>query len=178
MYCPDKWHNNIDPHHSLDDLKTAWVNIYNRSRQLELPYKIAFTGGEVTNNKNFLPFVEWLRSEYSDSIFQLLVTTNGSATLKYYTRLFKVIDNISFSVHSEHIDEHKFFNMVIHLHNSIDSSKFLHVNVMNEFWNQDRIPAYKELLEAHNISYNINEVDYSLKTREVPIFKGKLNLEI
>jgi MoaA/NifB/PqqE/SkfB family radical SAM enzyme len=178
MYCPAEWHNNTDQHHSLETLKSAWISIYERSWHLGLLYKISFTGGEVTNNKNFLPFVEWLRTEYSNSIFQLLVTTNGSATSKYYIKLFKVIDNISFSVHSEHIDECKFFETVIHLRKSIDNSKFLHVNIMNEFWNQDRILVYKKLLETHNISYNINEIDYNLKTREIPIFKGKLNLEI
>ena len=178
MYCPTKWHNDTDQHHSLDTLKLAWTEIYRRSQHLGLPYKISFTGGEVTNNKNFIPFVTWLRTEYGNSIFQLLVTTNGSATLKYYAKLFEVIDNVSFSTHSEHINERKFFDMIIALHNTIDSSRFLHVNIMNESWNQDRIAKYKEILITNGISYNINEVDYSLQTRSHPVFKGRLNLEI
>ena len=152
--------------------------IYEKTKHTELPYKIAFTGGEVTSNKNFLPFVEWLRVNYADKIFMLLVTTNGSATFKYYSNLFKSIDNISFSVHSEHIDEQKFFNMIIDLKKSIDSDRFLHVNIMNEFWNQDRIVAYCKLLTEHGISHNVNEIDYELQTRKVPLFNGKLNLEI
>jgi hypothetical protein len=45
-----------------------------------LQYKIAFTGGEVTANKDFLPFLEWLRDNYNKYLSQLLITTNGSAT--------------------------------------------------------------------------------------------------
>lgn len=178
MYCPSKWHNNTDQHHTLEALQTAWLKIYERSRHLNLPYKISFTGGEVTSNKNFLPFVKWLRLNYNEHIFQLLITTNGSATFNYYAKLFEVIDNISFSVHSEHINEKRFFDTIIKLHTLIDSSRFLHVNIMNEFWNQDRIKKYKEILDNHSISYNINEIDYSLQTRDQPIFRGHLNLEI
>ena len=178
MYCPTKWHDTTSPHHSLETLQNAWLSIYEKTKHTGLPYKIAFTGGEVTSNKNFLPFVEWLRTNYNNEIFMLLVTTNGSATFKYYSNLFKSIDNISFSVHSEHIDEQKFFDMVIKLKNSIAGNRFLHVNIMNEFWNQDRIIAYGNLLDKHSISYNVNEIDYGLKIRDIPIFKGKLNLEI
>jgi organic radical activating enzyme len=178
MYCPSKWHNNTDQHHSLETLQSAWTKIYERSQHHGLPYKISFTGGEVTNNKNFLPFVSWLRLEYGDRIFSLLVTTNGSATPKYYKKLFRVIDNISFSVHSEHIDEKRFFDMIVDLKKSIDSSRFLHINIMDEFWNQDRIRIYKEILEKFDISYSVNKIDYSLQTRNHPIFNGKLNLEI
>jgi organic radical activating enzyme len=178
MYCPTKWHDTTSPHHSLETLQQAWTSIYEKTKHTELPYKIAFTGGEVTGNKNFLPFVEWLRANYADKIFMLLVTTNGSATFKYYSNLFNSIDNISFSVHSEHIDEQKFFNMIIDLKKSIDSDRFLHVNIMNEFWNQDRIVAYCKLLTEHGVSHNVNEIDYELQTRKVPLFNGKLNLEI
>jgi hypothetical protein len=119
-----------------------------------------------------------LRENYNNHILKLLVTTNGSATLKYYTNLYQSIDNISFSVHSEHVNEQEFFDMIVALKNSIATDKFLHVNIMNEFWNQDRILLYQKLLNKHNISYNINEIDYSLQTRSIPIIKGKLNLDI
>jgi MoaA/NifB/PqqE/SkfB family radical SAM enzyme len=178
MYCPTKWHDTTSPQHSLETLQNAWTSVYKKTNHIGLPYKISFTGGEVTSNKNFLPFVEWLRSNYNDKIFMLLTTTNGSATFKYYLNLFKSIDNISFSVHSEHIDEKKFFSMIVDLKNSINSTQFLHVNIMDEFWNQDRIKLYEKILVDNDISYNINNIDYELKTRDVPNFKGYLNLEI
>jgi molybdenum cofactor biosynthesis enzyme MoaA len=178
MYCPTEYHDSVSPHHSLETLQQAWHNLFAKTKHQGLPYKIAFTGGELTTNKHFLPFVTWLRENYNQHLFKILLTTNGSATLNYYKKAFMVIDNISFSVHSEHLDESKFFNMVVDLHKIIDSSNFIHVNIMDEFWNRDRIPAYIKLLQQHNISHNVNVIDYQLQTRTIPIFKGNLNLDI
>lgn len=178
MYCAPIWHNDHGRHHDLDTMKQAWKNIFDKTQHQGLKYKISFTGGELTTNKDFLPFVSWMRKNYNDRLFKLMVTTNGSATYKYYLNMYKCIDNITFSVHSEHVNESKFFDMVIQLKNNIGADKFLQVAVMDEFWNQDRIPTYIKLLEQHQISYNVNKIDYSYQTRQVPIFKGKLNLEI
>jgi len=178
MYCGPQWHDGDSKHKTLDELKANWIEIYKQSQYLKLKYKISFTGGEVTGNRDFYPFVKWLRENYGDSIKQILLTTNGSATLKYYSKMFEVVDNISFSVHSEHIDEQKFFDTVIKLHSTIGRDKFIHVNIMNEFWNVERIPHYVRLLKDHDISYNVNEIEYSYQTRTIPIMKGKLNLAI
>lgn len=178
MYCDPLWHDNTSKHKSLDELKANWISIIEQSKHQNLKYKISFTGGEVTANKSFYPFVKWLRDDYGQYIKQILLTTNGSATYNYYSKLFNVVDNISFSTHSEHIDEKKFFDTVIKLHATIPKDKFIHVNIMNEFWNEARIPAYVELLKKHNVSYLVNKIDYSHKTRAIPVMKGKLNLEI
>ena len=177
MYCGPQWHDSISKHKRLSELKENWVSIYKQSQYLNLQYKISFTGGEITGNKDFYTFIKWLRENYGSSIKKLLLTTNGSATYKYYAKLFEVMDNISFSVHSEHINEKRFFDTVIKLHSNISRDKFIHVNIMNEFWNQERIPLYERLLKEHNISYNINEIEYSYQTRTIPIMKGNLNLE-
>jgi molybdenum cofactor biosynthesis enzyme MoaA len=178
MYCPTEWHDTTSRQHTLNELQRYWEDIYSKSQHKKLKYKISFTGGELTSNRDFLPFVEWLRTKYQDNIFQILATTNGSATTKYYSRMFEYVDNISFSLHSEHVDEQKFFNMIQDLKESISPKKFIHINIMNEFWNQDRIIFYKKLLDNLQVSYSINELDYNLKTRETPAIKGKLNLEI
>jgi molybdenum cofactor biosynthesis enzyme MoaA len=178
MYCSPKWHDSTSKYHSLEKMQDAWLKIYEKTSNLNLPYKISFIGGELTTNKNFLPFVTWLRNNYSNRLFKLLLTTNGSANFKYYSKMFDAIDNISFSVHSEFINETKFFNMLIQLKQSISNDRFMHVDIMNEFWNQDRILKYKQLLEQHNISYSVNEVDYSYQTRQYPIMQGQLNLEV
>lgn len=178
MYCSPEYHNDTDAAHSLDQLQQAWVSLHSQVSLRKLKYKIGFSGGEPTVNKNFLPFVKWLRSNYADDITKILVTTNGSANLQYYLALYKYVDNISFSTHSEHMDETKFFDMMVALRNKITPDKFLHVNIMNEFWNQDRIEYYKKVLTENSISYTVNEIDYSYKTRNIPIFKGKLNFEI
>lgn len=178
MYCGPQWHDDTSKHKSFDELKSNWLEIYKQSNHFRMQYKISFTGGEVTGNKDFYPFVRWLRDEYPTDIKQILLTTNGSATYKYYQKLFEVVDNISFSVHSEHINEQKFFDTVIKLHSGIGRDKFIHVNIMNEHWNKERIPHYIELLKAHSISHNVNEIDYSHQTRTIPVMKGKLNLAI
>lgn len=178
MYCSPEYHNDTDDYHSLEQLQKAWVSLHSQSAVRNLKYKISFSGGEPTVNKNFLPFIQWLRSEYNDNIAQILVTTNGSANLRYYLRLYKYVDNISFSIHSEHVDEDKFFKMVIALKNNMLPNKFIHVNIMNEFWNQERIDYYKKILDSNSISYSVNEINYAYQTRSIPIFKGKLNLAI
>ena len=178
MYCSADWHNDTDRARSLEELQNAWIEIFKKTQIRNLPYKIAFTGGELTTNKNFLPFVSWLKEHYSEHLFKLIVTTNGRASLSYYEKMFQCVDNITFSVHSEHIDEQRFFDTVVKLHQTLPENKFLHVAVMNEHWNQPRIKMYTTLLDSHQISYSINEIDYSLQTREHPIFVGKLNLDI
>ena len=178
MYCSPDWHDSTSQHHSLETLQEAWRRVHEKTQHHALPYKISFVGGELTTNKHFLPFVTWLREQYNDQLFKLMVTTNGSATFKYYSKLFEAIDNISFSVHSEFIDEQKFFDMIVKLKKSIDSTRFIHVEIMNEFWNQDRILKYQEILDQHNISYTVNEIDYKYQTRQIPIMQGRLNLEI
>jgi MoaA/NifB/PqqE/SkfB family radical SAM enzyme len=158
-YCPDELHDTTSKPHELDTLKTAWSNIHNKTKHLKLKYKIGFSGGEVTANKSFLPFVRWLRKEFADDIYMVLLTTNGSASLNYYTRLAKDVEAISFSTHSEFMDEDKFFEKVIALDPlMIRPEKSFHVNIMDEAWNQESIQRYKKLLDTHNISYSVNRI--------------------
>lgn len=178
MYCSPKWHDDSSKFKSLEELQSAWHDIFDKTKNLNLPYKIAFTGGELSANKNFLPFVTWLRANYSQHLFKIMITTNGSASTRYYQKMFEAVDNIAFSVHSEHLDEKKFFNTILDLFKTLPDNKFLQVIIMNEYWNQDRIPKYIKLLEENNINYTVNEINYDHKTREHPVFFGKLNLEI
>lgn len=176
MYCSTDWHDSTSYFDSLDELKQYWLDIYAKTKNKNLKYKISFSGGELTGNKNFLPFVKWLRENYDLNIKTILLTTNGSATESYYRKLFKFIDNISFSFHSEHANEQKFFDMIVNLKLSLNSNNFLHVNIMNEYWNENRIPLYKNILDKYDISYSINSINYKIGHRKFPIMKGKSNL--
>ena len=176
MYCGADVHDNTSSHKDLNTLQANWTDIYQKT-QGRGRYKISFTGGEVTANKHFLPFVEWLRGNYID-IDQILATTNGSATYEYYLRMFQVVDNISFSTHSEHIDEVRFFDTMIQLKQNLPSGRHMHVNIMDEYWNSQRIPQYVDILNSHGISNMVNSIDYSKQIRTIPILKGKLNLAI
>jgi MoaA/NifB/PqqE/SkfB family radical SAM enzyme len=177
MYCPTELHDNTSGHPDLDRLKTAWQSLYQKTKDQQLPYKISFTGGEVTANKSFLPLIEYLTTGEFD-IGQLIITTNGSASLNYYKKLARLVDAISFSTHSEHIEEKTFFSKVLAIDSMmIRPEKSFHLNIMNEFWNQDRIQLYRAWCEQRNISYSINPIDYDEQTRSTPVLQGVYNLE-
>lgn len=178
MYCPTDLHDSTSRPHDLATMQEVWGNIYNKTQHKKLPYKISFTGGEVTANKNFLPLVEWLRTTYPD-IAMILLTTNGSASQRYYEKLADVVDSISFSTHSEYMDEQRFFDTVVAVdHVMIRPAKSVHVNIMNEHWNQDRIRLYQQWLTKHNISHTVNQIDYTKATRTVILNKGVKNLAV
>ena len=178
MYCPTEWHDENSAHSTLEDLKRHWVDIFEKTKIRGQKYKIAFTGGEATSNKDFKPFMLWLRENYGEHLFRIILTTNGSASKNYYSEILNYVDNISFSLHSEHIEETRFFDTVFYLKDTMAPGKFVHVNIMDEYWNHARIEMYKKILSERNISFGVNEIDYTMKTREHPIFKGKLDLEV
>lgn len=175
MYCPTELHDSTSTHPDLTKLKESWVRFYSKTHDLQLPYKISFTGGEVTANKNFLPLVSWLVDQYQ--IEQILVTTNGSASKRYYLELGNLVTSISFSTHSEFFNEQDFFSKVESVNKiMIRPKKSVHVNVMDEWWNQDRIKIYQQWLSQRNISYSINAIDYKEQTRSYPLIQGVKNL--
>lgn len=177
MYCPTELHDNTSPHPDLDQLIQVWQNFYKKTQHVGLPYKISFTGGEVTANRSFLPLIEYLRNQPVE-FTQISVTTNGSASLNYYQRLCKNIDTISFSTHSEFINEAEFFDKVLNLDTlMIRPEKSLHVNIMDEPWNRERIKMYCNLLDRHHVSYSVNAIDMTSRTREHPVLKGIYNIE-
>lgn len=177
MYCPPELHDKVSKHHDLNKLQEAWKNIHRQTGAKQLPYKISFTGGEVTANKNFLPFVSWLKENYNVS--SILITTNGSAGLKYYEKLTNYVDAISFSTHTEFMNEKVFFQKVVVLNKiMIRPKKSLHVNIMDEYWAKERIKLYERFCAKHQISFSINEINYNIKTREKILHNGQSNLEI
>lgn len=176
MYCPSSLHDSVSKHKSMDTLKNIWLDIVSKTSHKNLKYKIAFTGGEVTGNKNFLPFVKWLRGTYDQHIDKILLTTNGSAGFAYYKHLLTLVNNVSFTTHSEHINEKKFFDTVCRLQSVLNTHNHIHVNIMDEWWNKDRIQHYCKILSDNKVSFSVNQIDWSQQTRSTPILKGKLNL--
>lgn len=167
MYCPSFYHDSKSQTKTLDQLQKSWIKIFNQSKDKNLKYTIGFTGGEVTINKDFLPFIKWLKTNYDNYIFQMGVSTNGSASLSYYTELINYVEYISFSTHSEFFNEKKFFENVVRCNELINgTSKTIQVCIMKEPWHEDRIKSYINFLTKHNISYSINEIDFSYKIRD------------
>lgn len=177
MYCPEELHDKVSRHHDLNKLKEAWKNMHQQTGAKKLPYKISFTGGEVTANKNFLPFVSWLKENYNVS--SILITTNGSAGLKYYEKLTNYVDAISFSTHAEFMNEKVFFQKVVALNKiMIRPKKSFHVNIMDEYWAKERIKLYEKFCIKNKVSFSINEIDYDKKNRQEVLNNGQSNLKI
>lgn len=177
VYCPSELHDMTSKHPDFEKLKKVWDDFYDKTNHLGLPYKISFTGGEVTANKSFLPLIEYLRNS-KVNIGQIIVTTNGSASLKYYQRLSGLVDALSFSTHSEFFNEKEFFTKVKKIDAlMIRPKKSFHVNVMDEWWNRDRIELYKQWLIKNNISHSINLIRFDNQHNVILSTKGVKNIE-
>lgn len=169
MYCPDMFHNLTDTDMTLAEFQTNWQNIISKTADQKLKYKITFTGGEVTVNKDFLSFVNWLADEYSEQISELGFTTNGSANKQLYLDAINIniVSFISFSTHSEFFNEKKFFETVVAVHErGCELNKSIHVNVMDEYWNTARTKLYCEFLKRKDISHTLNRIIYTHKIRD------------
>lgn len=169
MYCPDMFHNLSDIDMTLLELQNNWRNIISKTANKGLKYKITFTGGEVTVNKDFLTFITWLSDEYGEEISELGFTTNGSASRQFYLDAINIsiVSFISFSTHSEFFNERKFFETVIAVHErSQEINKSIHVNIMDEYWNTTRTKLYSEFLQRKHISHSLNRIIYTHKIRD------------
>ena len=167
MYCPEDFHSLTASTKTLEELQSAWNRIFGDSVDRGLKYKISFTGGEISINKDFLPFIKWLYENFSEHLFQVGITTNGSASEEYYLDLLKNIDFISFSTHSEFFNERKFFTNVVACYNATkNTTKTVQVSIMNEPWHQERINTYIEFFKQKNINYSLNKIDFSSRIRE------------
>lgn len=176
MYCPTELHDKKSSTADLATLKKTWLNFYEKTKEKNLPYKILFTGGEVTINRNFLPLIEFIRAG-DFNIGKLLVHTNGSANEKYYRKLSLMVDAICFSTHSEFFDEQEFFNKIKVINEIMPRpEKSIHVIIMNEYWNKDRIELYKKYLDELNIGYSVSKIYYASQTRKHHLIQGKSNL--
>lgn len=167
MYCPPNFHNLTSTTKSLEQLQNVWLKVFESSKNKNLKYKINFTGGEISLNKDFTNFVKWLRKNYNEYLYQLGIGTNGSASTKFYVELIKYVDFITFSTHSEFFNEKKFFENVLACTNEIvGTEKTVQVNIMNEPWHTQRIKTYVDFFTKKNINFTVNEIDFSVKTRQ------------
>lgn len=112
-YCPPHRHDNFSPHASLETLKKTGQFVFDYA-ELLMKYKknkrlnLNFTGGEPTNNPNFLAFGEWLqqtwREKYEDQFWMnLTITSNGAFGRKMAD---SVCENYGFMTISYHAEAH------------------------------------------------------------------------
>ena len=105
-YCPDHRHNNTSAHSSLETLiKTSdFVFKYKKLLKSYMTYDrtwfLGFTGGEPTNNPNFLNMCDYIHS-VGDKDIKIDVTSNGAFSEKYCEKLMSKIDSMTISYHCE-----------------------------------------------------------------------------
>ena len=99
--------------------------------------------------------------------------------LKYYEKLTNYVDAISFSTHTEFMNEKVFFQKAKVLNSlMVRPTKSFHVNIMDEYWAKERIKLYEKFCIKNQISFSINEIIYNKKTREEVLKNGQNNLKI
>lgn len=174
MYCPDDRHDNTTRFPDLDRMKDHWQQILQKTGHLDLPYKINWSGGEPSLWKNFSPLIQWLRQEYSERIKQMGTISNGSASTKYYLKLFANLDYLTFSTHTEFMDEEKFFaNARACQRYAVESNKSFMINIMEEYWNPDYNNRLIDLCRENQINFHITRITYNLPgTRTYPILQN------
>lgn len=171
MYCPPKRHDNTSEMKSLEQLKSAWIQVFEKTSHLGKKYKLALSGGEVTVNKNFRPFLHWLRENYDEYLSNVGITSNGSASESYYLDIFQHLDWMSHSTHTEYIDIEKFFSTAKSLSSyANENQKSYMINIMDERWAGPYIAEFKKRCIDEGINFSINEIDWERRTREQPIF--------
>ena len=164
-YCPPTRHEPISKHTKLKSLKTLqnhWEQLHDKISPNQ-NIDIFFSGGEVTQNKDFLPFVKWLRNTFKE-IDMIGLSSNGSASEKYYVDLINYISHLTLSTHIEFFNEEKFFRTVMRCH-GINKTRGtphgLYVQLMNEtFYKNNRIDLYEEFLINMGIAYTRMNFDY------------------
>lgn len=95
-YCADFIHDNYSAHVPFEKMKIfadKITSVYGTNIHWSL------TGGEPTLNPDFLRLLEYLQ----DKKHEISVTTNGSRSADYLKKALKLSDNITFSLHFEHI---------------------------------------------------------------------------
>ena len=133
-YCPAHRHNNTSPHASLDTLiKTSkFVFEYKKLMQSQMTFdrqwNIGFTGGEPTNNPNFLEMCQYIHAQNDPDVL-VDVTTNGAFSQKYCEKLIEAVDSITVSYHCEAKQKTK-DNVVARIYQLKESGIKYKVNLM------------------------------------------------
>lgn len=157
-YCPDIYHDRQAQDPDLDAMKSAWTRIMQSSEHLgPLPVNAVFLGGELTVNPDFLPFMRWLNSQFQHRMGAVGFITNGTASEKVYQELAGLCTWITFSTHSEFMNETKFFRNVVRTHRACTNC-MITVNIMDEPWHRDRNQQYQEFLDRHGIRWYLHPI--------------------
>jgi MoaA/NifB/PqqE/SkfB family radical SAM enzyme len=156
-YCEISRHDNVSPHHSLEEyLKTfdfikSWTAVYDQHKKNPTHTNINFTGGEPTMNPVFWELADRIKEDEKD--FHLSLTTNGAWNSKYTDKILKRFHGVTVSYHAEgHPNLKKqVINNILDLHKS---NIWMQVNLMMhvDYWNEC-IEVF-DLLKSQGVKVN------------------------
>ena len=95
-YCADFIHDNYSAHVSFSQMKIFVDKIVAR---FGTNIHWSLTGGEPTLNPDFIELLKYLQ----DKKHEISVCTNGSRSIEYMCQMYQYVDNITYSLHFEHI---------------------------------------------------------------------------
>lgn len=165
-YCPVHRHDNFSKHATLDELKQntdflfEYIDTYMQYRSFKFA-SISFTGGEPTVNPNFIPFIQYLKTEYEskykdrwDANFAL--TSNGAMSEKMAIKVMENMKHITVSYHAE--SDQKLKDQVrariLQFHKDGPSYNMtLSINVMFHAAYFDECKELCEFLDEHGVKY-------------------------
>ena len=165
-YCPVTRHDNFSPHATLDELKAntdflfEYIDTYMQYRNYKFT-SIGFTGGEPTVNPNFIPFIQYLKSEYESKYADkwranFTLTSNGAMGEKMAQRVMENMRHITVSYHAESDEKLKqqVKDRILQFHT--EGPKYgltLSVNVMFHAQHFDECKELCDFLDENNVKY-------------------------
>ena len=169
-YCPEIYHDRHAQDPNLDTMKQAWTRVMERSQHLaHMPVNLCLLGGELTVNPDFLPFMRWLRETWNQRLGDLGFITNGTASDRVYRELANLCTWITFSTHSEFMNESKFFRNVLRTRDS-NANCLITVNIMDEPWHHDRNLEYEHFLDRHGVRHHRHPIlDFGDQREPYPV---------
>lgn len=165
-YCPVTRHDNFSPHASLDELKEntdflfEYIDTYMQYRDFKFT-SIGFTGGEPTVNPNFIPFIQYLKSEYETKYAHkwkanFALTSNGAMGEKMAQRVMENMRHITVSYHAESDEKLKqqVRDRILQFHtHGPEHGLTLSVNVMFHAEHFDECKDLCDFLDTHGVKY-------------------------
>ena len=112
-----------------------------------------FGGGEPTLHPNFLEILSYLKSKQQ----WVLVTSNMSRSLNYWSECSKYINSINMSAHFESIDKNHFLNVLeifIDRHNKDNDDHWIEVKLMTPPGKLEEVLEFKKEIEKLELHKN------------------------
>lgn len=148
-YCPASIHDNSSPHTDIDIL----LKTVDQLSELGKPVRISLTGGEPSVHPDIEQLIDYIKSKR----MWLSMTTNGTRKPLWYTR--QLLDQYVFSMHFEH----EWAKVLYTIKTVCEQISGPHI-IVQVMAHQDKMKDVRtavELLERHNIKYNLRRVRWT-----------------